>query len=131
MSGISGVGGQSALAIQQLVDMRNQFDDLQRQLATGQKSNTYAGLGINRGITVTLNAQWQNEKAAVNAVSVVQAQLEQAKTELETAQRRGNLTQAAEIQYGKIPELEKKLAKIEGKAGAVSKESGGGRPAEP
>ncbi len=60
-----------------------------------------------------LTAQWQNEKAAVNAVSVVQSQLEQAKLELEQAQRKGDLTKSAEIQYGKIPDLEKKLAKIE------------------
>jgi ATP-dependent Clp protease ATP-binding subunit ClpB len=60
-----------------------------------------------------LTAQWQNEKASVNAVSVVQSQLEQAKLELEQAQRRGDLTKSAEIQYGKIPDLEKKLAAIE------------------
>jgi ATP-dependent Clp protease ATP-binding subunit ClpB len=60
-----------------------------------------------------LTVQWQNEKAAVNAVSVVQSQLEQAKLELEQAQRKGDLNLAAQIQYGKIPELEKKLATIE------------------
>jgi flagellar hook-associated protein 3 FlgL len=54
---VSAIGSQSALAIQQLVNMRAQFDDLQRQLSTGQKSNTYAGLGLDRGITVSLNAQ--------------------------------------------------------------------------
>ena len=51
------IGGQSAIAIQQLVNMRAQFDDLQRQLSTGQKSATYAGLGLDRGVTVSLNAQ--------------------------------------------------------------------------
>ena len=60
-----------------------------------------------------LTAQWQNEKAAVNAVSVVQSQLEQAKIELEQAQRKGDLNLAAQIQYGKIPDLETKLAKME------------------
>jgi ATP-dependent Clp protease ATP-binding subunit ClpB len=60
-----------------------------------------------------LTAQWQNEKAGVNAVSVVQSQLEQAKLELEQARRRGDLDEAAEIQYGKIPELEKKLKGVE------------------
>src|SRR5690348_5318515 len=60
-----------------------------------------------------LTAQWQNEKTAVNAVSEVQSQLEQARTELEQAQRVGDLTKSAEIQYGKIPELEKKLAALE------------------
>jgi ATP-dependent Clp protease ATP-binding subunit ClpB len=76
-----------------------------------------------------LTAQWQNEKAAVNAVSVVQSQLEQARTELEQAQRQGNLSRAAEIQYGRIPELEKKLAAIESKAGAApGPEREGARP---
>ncbi len=60
-----------------------------------------------------LTAQWQNEKTAVNAVSIVQSQLEQAKIELEKAQRAGDLIKSAEVQYGKIPDLEKKLASIE------------------
>ena len=60
-----------------------------------------------------LTVQWQNEKAAVNAVSVVQTQLEQARIELEQAQRQGDLGKASELQYGKIPGLEKKLADIE------------------
>jgi ATP-dependent Clp protease ATP-binding subunit ClpB len=64
-----------------------------------------------------LTAQWQNEKSAVNAVSIVQQRLEQAKIELEQAQRKGDLNLAAQIQYGKIPELEKKLAKLESSAG--------------
>jgi ATP-dependent Clp protease ATP-binding subunit ClpB len=71
-----------------------------------------------------LTAQWQNEKAAVNAVSVVQTQLEQAKIELEQVQRRGDLTRSAEIQYGKIPELEKKLVAIESRAGVSPAQSG-------
>jgi len=54
---ISSIGAQSALIMKQLVQMRAQFDDLQRQLATGHKSATYAGLGIDRGVTVSLNSQ--------------------------------------------------------------------------
>jgi ATP-dependent Clp protease ATP-binding subunit ClpB len=56
-----------------------------------------------------LKAQWQNEKAAINAISIVNQQVEEAKTALESAQRTGNLNQAAQIQYGRIPELQKKL----------------------
>ena len=78
-----------------------------------------------------LTAQWQNEKAAVNAVSVVQTQLEQAKIELEQVQRRGDLTKSAEIQYGKIPDLEKKLAAIESRAGVSSRDGGNRRDARP
>jgi len=74
-----------------------------------------------------LTAQWQNEKAAVNAVSVVQSQLEQAKIELEQVQRRGDLTKSAEIQYGKIPDLEKKLVAMERSAGVSSREGGTSR----
>jgi flagellin-like hook-associated protein FlgL len=54
---VTSIGAQSALIMQQLVQMRSRFDDLQRQLSTGQKSSTYAGLGINRGVTVSLNSQ--------------------------------------------------------------------------
>ena len=57
-----------------------------------------------------LKAQWQNEKAAINAASIINSQLEAAKQEQEQAQRAGDLNLAAQIQYGKIPELQKKLA---------------------
>jgi len=60
-----------------------------------------------------LKARWQNEKAAINAVSLVNSQLEQAKAELEKASRAGDLNQAALLQYGKIPDLQKKLASVE------------------
>jgi len=70
-----------------------------------------------------LTAQWQNEKTAVNAVSIVQQQLEQAKLELEKAQRAGDLSRSAEIQYGRIPELEKKLATIEKQSGDAARHS--------
>src|SRR5256885_7646344 len=54
---ITGVGPQSSLIVSALGDMRAQLDDLQRQLGTGQKSTTYAGLGIDRGLAVGLRGQ--------------------------------------------------------------------------
>jgi ATP-dependent Clp protease ATP-binding subunit ClpB len=60
-----------------------------------------------------LNAQWQNEKSALDAVSVVNARIEEAKSDLEKAQRQGNLSLASEIQYGRIPDLQRKLAAAE------------------
>ena len=60
-----------------------------------------------------LKAQWQNEKAAINAVSLVNSAIEQAKIELEQAQRKGDLNLASQLQYGKLPELQKKLAGAE------------------
>src|SRR5437773_8992463 len=66
-----------------------------------------------------LKAQWQTEKAAINAASLINGQLEQAKTDLEKAQRTGDLNQAAEIQYGRIPDLQKKLADAEKQMHAI------------
>ena len=60
-----------------------------------------------------LKTQWQNEKAAINAVSIINSQIEQAKLELEKAQRNNDLNAASQIQYGRLPELQKKLAGAE------------------
>ena len=60
-----------------------------------------------------LKAQWQNEKAAINAVSLIHSQLEEAKQQMEKAQRAGDLNQAAQIQYGRIPDLQAKQAAAE------------------
>jgi len=54
---ISSIGNRSALSMQMLTQMRRQLDDLQRQLGTGKKADTYAGIGLNRGLAVTLNNQ--------------------------------------------------------------------------
>ncbi len=57
-----------------------------------------------------MHAEWQREKETVGAVAELQERLEQAKIELERAQREADLGRAAELQYGTIPELEKQLA---------------------
>ena len=60
-----------------------------------------------------LKAQWQNEKAAINALTIVSGQLDEAKQKQEAAQRAGDLNEAAQIQYGRIPELQTKLAELQ------------------
>jgi ATP-dependent Clp protease ATP-binding subunit ClpB len=57
-----------------------------------------------------MHAEWQREKESVGAVADLQEQIEQAKIELEKAQREADLGRAAELQYGTIPALEKELA---------------------
>ncbi len=57
-----------------------------------------------------MHAEWQREKESVGAVADLQEKIEQAKMELEKAQRAADLGRAAELQYGTIPELEKRLA---------------------
>lgn len=54
-------------------------------------------------------AQWENEKSAIGKVQKLREDLEQANADLQKAQREYDLNRAAELQYGKIPELQKQL----------------------
>jgi ATP-dependent Clp protease ATP-binding subunit ClpB len=60
-----------------------------------------------------LTAQWQDEKQSVQNVGELRAELERARQELEQYQRGGDLNRAAELKYGKIPDLERQLKVIE------------------
>ena len=60
-----------------------------------------------------MKAQWQREKETLGSVATVRQALEQAKVEAEQATRRGDLQAAAEISYGRIPELQRKLVEAE------------------
>jgi ATP-dependent Clp protease ATP-binding subunit ClpB len=62
-----------------------------------------------------LKAEWQKEKSVIDDQRKLKEQLDQARTELERAQRRGELAAASELQYGRIPDLEKKLREVEEK----------------
>lgn len=53
---------------------------------------------------------WKAEKAAVQGAAQIKSEIEQIKTELEAARRAGDLARMSEIQYGVLPELEKRLA---------------------
>jgi len=57
-----------------------------------------------------LKAEWQKEKAIIEQQRKWKEELDRLRTELERATRRGELARASELQYGRIPELEKKLA---------------------
>jgi len=57
-----------------------------------------------------LNEVWKSEKAAVSGTTKVKEQIEAARLELEAAQRRQDYARMSEIQYGRLPELEKQLA---------------------
>lgn len=56
-----------------------------------------------------MKAKWQSEKEEIEKMRQVKEQLEEAKIELERARQAGDLNRAAELQYGRIPELEKTL----------------------
>src|SRR5262249_33299805 len=56
-----------------------------------------------------LEDEWKAEKAQVEGSAGVKEELERAKLDMDAARRAGDLARMAELQYGKIPELEKKL----------------------
>jgi len=60
-----------------------------------------------------MKAQWQLEKDALGSVGKLKQQIEEARQEAERATRSGDLGKAAEIQYGKVPQLEGELKKVE------------------
>jgi ATP-dependent Clp protease ATP-binding subunit ClpB len=61
-----------------------------------------------------LRAQWDQEKAEISGSSDLKEQLEQARRELDAAVRAGDYAKASELQYGRIPDLEKRLAQQDG-----------------
>jgi ATP-dependent Clp protease ATP-binding subunit ClpB len=71
-----------------------------------------------------LKARWQTEKGAIDAINEARAELEEANREVERAERNTDLEKAAELKYGRIPELERRMADEEGKLADL--QSGGG-----
>ncbi len=66
-------------------------------------------LAEERERSAAMHAEWQQEKQTISAVADLQEALEQANMELEQARRAGDLERAAELQYGTIPDLTKRL----------------------
>ena len=71
----------------------------------------------------SLKTQWQNEKSVVDELRSLKSALELSREEMERAKREGNLARASEIQYGRIPELEKKLKAADDKLAKLQKSS--------
>jgi ATP-dependent Clp protease ATP-binding subunit ClpB len=83
------------------VGTANRREQLERTLAEERERSS------------AMHAEWQREKESVTAVADLQEKLEQARVELERAQREADLNRAAELQYGTIPALNKQLAVAE------------------
>ncbi|WP_410677851.1 ATP-dependent chaperone ClpB [Avibacterium paragallinarum] len=80
---------------------RKRLEMLEKELA--EKEREYA----------ELEEVWKSEKAALSGTQHIKAELENAKTQMEQARRVGDLNKMSELQYGRIPELEKQLAQAE------------------
>src|SRR3954469_3719479 len=70
-----------------------------------------------------MKAQWQQEKEMLGGVGKIKQEIEQARIEAEQASRQGNLQKAAELTYGRIPELERRMKETEAKLSSTE-----GRP---
>ena len=70
-------------------------------------------LAEERERSAAMHAEWQREKQTIGAVGELQQRLEQARIELERAEREADLGRAAELMYGTIPELEQRLQEAE------------------
>lgn len=80
---------------------KKRLDDLDEEIHQAEKEYS------------ELEEVWKQEKAAIQGTQQLKEQLEQAKADLETARRQGDLSKMSELQYGKIPELEKQIAEVE------------------
>jgi ATP-dependent Clp protease ATP-binding subunit ClpB len=76
------------------------LEDVKRQVAELEES------------TSGMRAQWQREKEVIEQIRKVQPDIESLRHEAEQAQRAGDLGRAAEITYGRVPELEKKMDEL-------------------
>jgi ATP-dependent Clp protease ATP-binding subunit ClpB len=77
---------------------RERFSKLEQELAALEEKSD------------SLSAKWKAEKDQLSETQKLKEQLDQARNDVEMAQRKGDLARASELLYGKIPELEKKLA---------------------
>jgi ATP-dependent Clp protease ATP-binding subunit ClpB len=92
---------------------RRQLDSVEKQLAELKERDT------------ALTAQWENERSAIQAIKSLKERIEAKQTELENAQRVGNLETAARIRYGEVPELQKQLQQGEGRLTELHQSGGG------
>lgn len=72
---IDGLGLRTTFINASLQNLRTQFEDLQRQLATGKKSDTYAGLGVDRSFSVGLRAQLSNLSSYADTITNVNTRI--------------------------------------------------------
>ena len=64
---------------------------------------------------VSMKADWDNEKKGVDKIRELKEEIEQVNNDIQIAQRGYDLNRAAELQYGKLPQLQKELAELEAK----------------
>jgi ATP-dependent Clp protease ATP-binding subunit ClpB len=77
--------------------------------AIERRNSLEAEIAERRERANAMKAQWQAEKGAIGEIQRIRVEVDQLRAEMDQATRRGDLQRAAELQYGRIPELEGKL----------------------
>lgn len=115
-----------ALIKTELNSMPTELDEIQREIMTleiqvaamakdndeetdRRKAELLKHIAEKKEALNTLMAKWQTEKEGVDQVQAIKAQMEDVTYDIEQAERAYDLNKAAELKYGKLPELEKKL----------------------
>lgn len=80
---------------------REHLEDIQKELAQMREQFN------------SMKAKWENEKSGINRVQALRKEIEQLGGEIEAAKREYNLNKAAELQYGRLPQLQAELEKEE------------------
>ena len=95
---IMGITSSASVIVQSLADLRAKLDDLQRQLGTGEKSDTYAGLGAQRALTVGLQAQLDAAKGFDDTITSVGTRLSLAQMSLTAITQAAQSVKQAQVQ---------------------------------
>jgi ATP-dependent Clp protease ATP-binding subunit ClpB len=93
----------------ELTSLKKEKDESSKQ----RRDAIEAELAELRERSAEMTAQWEREKQALQGVSATKERLEAARAEAERAEREADLQRAAELRYGEIPELERRLAEHE------------------
>ncbi len=100
----------------EIVRLKIEQEALKKETDAGSKSRLQTLEGELADLekkSADLTSKWQAEKSKLSDAQKLKSELEQARTELANAQRKGEYQRAGELAYGRIPDLEKKLATVE------------------
>jgi ATP-dependent Clp protease ATP-binding subunit ClpB len=104
----------------ELTSLRKEKDEASKERTQALESE----LTELKARSAEMKEQWQAEKQAIAGISEAKERLEAARGEMERAEREANLQRAAELRYGEIPELERRIAERE----SAERERGGEAP---
>jgi len=100
----------------EIIRLKIEQEALKKETDAGSKSRLQtleADLADLEKKSADLTSRWQAEKSKLSDAQKLKSELEQLRTELANAQRKGEYQRAGELAYGRIPDLEKKLADVE------------------